>query len=77
MNSLVVMGLVGEDEFAQLLAGMPDEFFRMGKPDQDAVWKAILKKVNEGVKDTDLLIIFIEEWFRLYRYFGIPQLQLD
>jgi hypothetical protein len=65
-----VMGLIGEEGFAQLLVGMPDEFFRMERGEQDEVWKAILRKINEGIRESEKLAMFAEEWLRLYRFFG-------
>lgn len=75
MYSLLVMGLVGEDVFSQLLIGMPDEFFRMGRSAQDETWKAVLRKVNEGIKEPEKLSLFTEEWIRLFRNYGISQPQ--
>jgi hypothetical protein len=67
---MMVMGLVGEEEFAQLLVGMPDEFFGLHRTEQDELWKAVLRKVNEGIRETEKLVMFAEEWLRLYRFFG-------
>lgn len=75
MYSLMVMGLVGEDVFSQLLVGMPDEFFGMHRSEQDELWKAVLRKVNEGIKEPEKLSLFTEEWVRLYRNYGISQPQ--
>jgi len=76
MYNLMVIGLLGEEAFAQLLIGMPDEFFGMHRTDQDALWKAVLAKINSGVRDTQNLTLFAGEWLRLYQFFGMPQIQV-
>jgi hypothetical protein len=53
-----------------LLVGMPDEFFRMERREQDELWKAVLRKINDGIRETEKLAMFAEEWIRLYRFFG-------
>jgi hypothetical protein len=76
MNNILVNGLIGEEAFAQLLVGLPNDFFGMHRIDKDALWKAILAKINEGVKDIQKLILFANEWIRLYGLFAMPQVQL-
>lgn len=75
MNTLMLVGLIGEEAFQQLLIGMPDEFFGMQRTEQDELWKAVLRKVNEGIKEPEKLSLFTEEWIRLFRNYGISQPQ--
>jgi len=66
MYELMICGLIGEKGFTDLLIGMPDEFFGLHKPTQEALWGAILAKINEGTRDIQELIIFARQWINLY-----------
>ena len=66
MYELMICGLIGEKGFTDLLIGMPDEFFGMHKPTQEALWGAVLAKINEGTTDIKELIIFARQWVALY-----------
>jgi hypothetical protein len=68
MNELMIIGLIGEDDFAQLLIGMPDEFFGLHKPVQEELWRQILVQVNRGMKEVSHLISFAKLWLGLYQY---------
>jgi len=66
MYELMIRGLIGEEKFTKLLIGMPDEFFGMHKSTQEALWGAILAKINDGEMDIQKLIIFARQWIGLY-----------
>ena len=66
MYELMICGLIGEKGFTDLLIGMPDEFFGLHKPTQEALWGAILAKINDGEMDIQKLIIFARQWIGLY-----------
>jgi hypothetical protein len=62
----MVMGLLGEAGFMDVLIGLPNEFFKLHESTQDALWEAILAKINEGTKNIQELIIFALFWLELY-----------
>ncbi len=62
----MVVGLIGEDGYAQVVSGLPDEFFRLHSLTQDALWKAVLAKINEGTTDIKELTIYACQWLELY-----------
>jgi len=66
MDEIMIRNLVGEEDFTRILIGMPDEFFGMHKPTQEALWGAVLAKINEGTTDIKELIIFARQWITLY-----------
>jgi len=66
MHELMICGLIGEKGFTELLVGMPDDFFGLHKPTQEALWGAVLAKINEGTRDIQELIIFARQWVELY-----------
>ena len=66
MDEIMIRNLVGEEDFTRILIGMPDEFFGMHKPTQEALWGAVLAKINEGTTDIKELIIFARQWINLY-----------
>ena len=66
MYELMICGLIGEKGFTELLVEMPDEFFGLHRPTQEALWGAILNKINEGTRDIQELIMFARLWIGLY-----------
>jgi hypothetical protein len=66
MHELMIIGLIGEEGFTQILIGLPDEFFGMHKETQDGLWGAVLAKINDGERNIQKLIIFARQWVELY-----------
>jgi len=64
----MIISLIGEDDFAQLLIGLPDAFFGLHRPVQEELWRSILVQVNRGVKEVSHLISFSRLWLELYQY---------
>jgi hypothetical protein len=62
----MIIGLIGEEGFTQILIGLPDEFFGMHKETQEALWRAVLAKINDGARDIQKLISFARQWVELY-----------
>ncbi len=62
----MVIGLIGEDGFAQVVSGLPDGFFRLHSPTQDALWGAVLAKINDGTIDIKELTIYARQWLEYY-----------
>ena len=67
MNAIMITGLIGEDNFAELLIGFPDEFFSMNKQVQEELWRLILMQINRGVREVEKLINFAKLWIVLYQ----------
>ena len=66
MNENIIRGLIGEEGFTQILIGLPDEFFGMHKETQEALWGAVLAKINDGEMIIQNLITFARQWITLY-----------
>jgi hypothetical protein len=66
MNEIMIRGLIGEEDFTRILIGLPDEFFGMHKETQEALWGAVLAKINDGEMDIKKLIDFARQWVNLY-----------
>ncbi len=66
LDRIIVVGLIGEDGFAQVVGGLPVGFFRLHSPTQDALWGAVLAKINEGTTDLGELIKYACQWLELY-----------
>ncbi len=62
----MVIGLIGEDGFAQIVSGLPYEFFRLHSSTQDALWKAVMAKINDGTTDIKELTIYACQWLEYY-----------
>lgn len=67
MNEIMLVGLIGEEAFAQLLIDLPDDFFGLHRPVQDDLWRQVLIQVNRGVTDIEKLISFAKLWIVLYQ----------
>ena len=67
MDELMVRNLLGEDKFMELLIKLPDEYFELRKSTQDAVWKTILMKINEGINEVEQLVKYARIWMKLYQ----------
>jgi hypothetical protein len=66
MHELMIIGLIGEEGFTQILIGLPDEFFGMHKETQEGLWGMVLAKINDGERDIQKLITFSCQWVELY-----------
>jgi hypothetical protein len=67
LNELMVIGLIGEEGFTRILIGLPDDFFGFHRSDQEALWKFILLKINEGTREVEKLISYALVWIRMFQ----------
>ena len=67
MYRQIVMGLIGEAKYAEIVGSLPNEFFKLNRTNQEALWKAILMKINEGISDIEKLIIFAGNWLDIFQ----------
>jgi len=63
---MMIRLLIGDNAFIDMLIQLPDEFFKLHNQTQEALWKAVLAKINEGTKDLHELVIFAHSWIELY-----------
>ena len=67
MYRQMIMGLIGEAKFAEIVGGLPNAFFSLSRTNQEALWNAILMKINEGINEVEKLIIFAGNWLDLFQ----------
>jgi len=67
MYKLMVMGLIGEIGFMDFLIGMPEIFFELQESDREALWGAILGKINDGWWEIPDLINFARDWIGIFQ----------
>jgi hypothetical protein len=66
MNQQMIIGLIGEAGFTDILIGLPDEFFNLCSSTQDALWGAVLVQLNEGMTSIKELTIYARQWLEFY-----------
>jgi hypothetical protein len=62
----MIIGLIGEEGFTQILIGLPDEFFGMHKETQEGLWGAVLARINDGEMNIQALAEYARQWVMLY-----------
>ncbi len=67
MNEQMARNLLGTDQFTELLINLPDAFYYLPETTQEAFFKALMGKINEGVIDLARLIRFADAWLAIYR----------
>ena len=66
MNARMVRGLIGDLNFTDILNVLPIEFLNWPQTVQEALWLAVLGKINDGVVDIRELSKFARQWVSLY-----------
>lgn len=66
MYSLMVIGLIGELNFTDIINSLPIEFMDWSETLKEALWLAVLGKINDGETNIQTLSKFACQWFNLY-----------
>lgn len=51
----MLSGRIGQDAYSEILARVPDQFFRLDDRGQTRAWNAVMAAVREGERNPDRL----------------------
>jgi len=66
MYSRMIIGLIGELNFTDIIANLPIEFLDWPDTVKESMWQFLVGKINDGEEDIQELAEYAQQWVILY-----------